>query len=247
MANCLRPCGIPRKAFLPNIHSLLHDVDVPFEDKDLMPAHTGSYIRTKKGTRRLLHDELAKGLGVPSTWLDKEYPDGRLMEQSIGVHIFEYLTPALQEKPLHNRNPPLTDGTFSPGPFPNILLNNTTDDSHGSDFHWVPPNLMTTGIWHKKRVYNLKRAALQCHREFGEDPATVIADGMRALEHHRSNYTATHPEPKHLQLLWWEFPPEHWFDLRHGSPMNFLEEPPLGIQPTTQTWARPNSRLPASS
>jgi hypothetical protein len=61
--------------------------------------------------------------------------------------------------------------------------------------------------------------------------ATVIKDGMRALEHHRSNYTATHPEPKHLQLLWWEFPPEHRYDLRHGSSMNFLKEPPLGIQP----------------
>jgi hypothetical protein len=80
MANCIRPCGIPRKDFLPSTHSLLHDVVVPFEDKHLMPAHAGSYIRTKKGTHRLLHEELAKGLVVPSTWLDKEYPAGRLME-----------------------------------------------------------------------------------------------------------------------------------------------------------------------
>jgi hypothetical protein len=71
MANCLRPCGIPRKVFLTNTHSLPHDALIPFEDQDLMPAHAGSYIRTKKGIRRLLYDELAEGLGIPSTWLDK--------------------------------------------------------------------------------------------------------------------------------------------------------------------------------
>jgi hypothetical protein len=87
------------------------------------------------------------------------------------------------------------------------------------------------GAWHKQRVANLRQAALKCHKDWGEDTNEVIAAGMRALDHHRSNYTATHPEPKHLQLLWCEFPPEHWFDLRHGSPMNFLKEPPLGIQP----------------
>jgi hypothetical protein len=82
MANCLRPCGIPWKAYRTITPSLPHDVDTPFEDWDLMPAHAGSYIQTKKGIRRMLHDELAKGLGVSSSWLDKQYPDGRLMEQS---------------------------------------------------------------------------------------------------------------------------------------------------------------------
>jgi hypothetical protein len=137
MANCLRPCGIPRKEFLARTHSLPHDAVVPFEDQDLMPAHAGSYIRTKKGIRRLLHDELAKGLGVPSTWLDKQYPDGRLMEQSIGVHIFEYLTPALQEKPIQNHE--LTGMDEMDGPTPalpklNNFWKNAEDNLPVTDF-----------------------------------------------------------------------------------------------------------------
>jgi hypothetical protein len=42
---------------------------------------------------------------------------------------------------------------------------------------------------------------------------------------HRGNYTATGPQVKQLQLIWWEFPPEHWTALRKGSRMNFLVTP----------------------
>jgi hypothetical protein len=41
------------------------------------------------------------------------------------------------------------------------------------------------------------------------DPEQIITKGKRMLDRHRANYTATHPEPKYLQTLWWEFPPEH--------------------------------------
>lgn len=56
-----------------------------------------------------------------------------------------------------------------------------------------------------------------------EDPTSVIDEGLEALRIHRENYT---PEGlKYLQLLWWEFPPEHQAAVRHGSSMRFLIDP----------------------
>lgn len=56
-----------------------------------------------------------------------------------------------------------------------------------------------------------------------------LQQGIRMLDIHRRNYTSTHPEPRELQILWWEFPREHWNDLRDGSSMNFLSTPPVGM------------------
>jgi hypothetical protein len=64
---------------------------------------------------------------------------------------------------------------------------------------------------------NLLKAA-----ESFEDPACVIDKGISAINNHCGNYTADGPEAKCLQLLWWEFPEEHWQPLREGSRMNFL-------------------------
>jgi hypothetical protein len=36
-------------------------------------------------------------------------------------------------------------------------------------------------------------------------------------------------DPKQLQLLWWEFPKEHWEPLKNGSRMNFLKHPEAKI------------------
>jgi hypothetical protein len=45
-----------------------------------------------------------------------------------------------------------------------------------------------------------------------EDLTSVIDEGIEAIN-------------IHLQLLWWEFPKEHWQPLRDDSRMNFLQEP----------------------
>jgi hypothetical protein len=73
------------------------------------------------------------------------------------------------------------------------------------------------------------RLAASCY----PDPDKLIRDGIRMLEIHRSNYTLEGPDPKQLQLLWWEFPKEHWDGLREGSKMNFLTAPPEGLRPNT--------------
>jgi hypothetical protein len=46
------------------------------------------------------------------------------------------------------------------------------------------------------------------------NPQKIIKEGKHMLDVRRSNYTETHPDPTHLQILWWEFCPEHWEDLR---------------------------------
>jgi hypothetical protein len=97
MANCSRPFGVPWKACQQNPTWQLPDRCVPHQDLDLMPAFAGSCIQTPKRTRRLLHDELSKGLGVPSAWLDDICPKGNLVEQTVGVRVFECLTTALHE------------------------------------------------------------------------------------------------------------------------------------------------------
>jgi hypothetical protein len=51
----------------------------------------------------------------------------------------------------------------------------------------------------------------------------LLVVGETALAIHWENYTEA--GPKCLQLLWWEFPPEHWEALRWGSSMNFLVQP----------------------
>jgi hypothetical protein len=43
------------------------------------------------------------------------------------------------------------------------------------------------------------------------------------LKRHRSNYTEE--GPKYLQLLWWEFPEEHWGPLREGCKLGFIIAP----------------------
>jgi hypothetical protein len=44
---------------------------------------------------------------------------------------------------------------------------------------------------------------------------------------HRKNYGPKGPH--HLVILWWNWPREHWKELRDGVSMNFLKEPPPGL------------------
>ena len=97
---------------------------------------------------------------------------------------------------------------------------NSESDDKKEPFHWTPPDLSIGGEWYNKRVATLWEAA-----DTRPDPEAVVKEGLELLTIHRGNYTATGPSPKQLQLLWWEFPPEHWTALREGCRMNFLTLP----------------------
>jgi hypothetical protein len=87
-------------------------------------------------------------------------------------------------------------------------------------FDWKPPDLSEGGSWFLDRVYSLTQASVTL-----PNPGKIIQEGLELLRIHRGNYNADGPKPKRLQLLWWEFPKEHWTALREGSRMNFLKEP----------------------
>ena len=55
----------------------------------------------------------------------------------------------------------------------------------------------------------------------------LLEDGLKILGEHRSNYGIA--GPTHLIILWWEWPPLHWLELREGVSMNFMEEPKPGL------------------
>jgi hypothetical protein len=85
MSNLLRPFGIPRTAYdlsWSEINRL-----APDSGREPMPPQLGAAIQTRQGVRRLLPDELDKGLGVPAEWGDRTaYPDS-LLNHLLGIHI----------------------------------------------------------------------------------------------------------------------------------------------------------------
>jgi hypothetical protein len=119
MSNLLRPFGIPRTAY-----------DLPWSERNgsapgtgREPIAIGSRYRTRRGARRLLPDELAKGLGVPAEWGDlTAYPGSLLNHLIAGVHTWEAIgrvisplfntrtrrTPSPPEKQLASALLPLT-------------------------------------------------------------------------------------------------------------------------------------------
>ena len=97
MNNCLRPAKIPWSAY--RVGDVYQDTSIPDCNKDPMPWRPGSVIQTRKGIWRLLHDELAKGLGVPKTWLQDHYPSGRIVEDTVALHLLEGLSPLLIRSP----------------------------------------------------------------------------------------------------------------------------------------------------
>jgi hypothetical protein len=58
-------------------------------------------------------------------------------------------------------------------------------------------------------------------------PPEWISDGEIALESHRKNYGPNGPQQ--LVVLWWNWPRDHWNELRDDLSMNFFDEPPQGL------------------
>jgi hypothetical protein len=98
-----------------------------------MPSRPGCPIVTLQGTRRLLNDELAKGLGTPKGWVAERYPDGRVLTLTVSLHILEGLSPALLKESLQvPSTPPELDSLLAQPPKP---------DPVPVPFVWKPPDL----------------------------------------------------------------------------------------------------------
>jgi hypothetical protein len=97
MSNLLRPHGVPREAYF---HADRHrpvTEAVPSSTTCSMPCAVGSWIDTPRGIRKLLPDELAKGLGVPLEWTNSGTPlPARYLNHLVGTHIWESLGAAIE-------------------------------------------------------------------------------------------------------------------------------------------------------
>jgi hypothetical protein len=235
MSNLLRPIGlVPRSAW-----NMSRSVDnLPRRETDPMPAHSGSWISDGGKARRLLPEELAKGLGVPKQWGSLESLTPRSLGGQTCSHIYEWIGNVLASADSQlNSNADNDDDTAGE---PNATVpeeepetgaetDQTTDKPTTADasddaplgtppWTWKPPDLRPGTTWYATRVANLADACKGIqHRE------KWFRQGLADLERHRRNYQGD--GIKELQLLWWEFPSEHWKDLREGCSMNFLTTP----------------------
>jgi hypothetical protein len=213
MSNLLTPPGLIRA------HQFVHGRHGdPIAQFDPMPSHLGACINTERGTRRLMPEESGRGLGTPKEWkMDPKRITQGLLDRTTSLFHWECLSSTLSRAA---RVAAKSDGT-TPKPLTwNEMRDKTRPARSEQEFSWKPPDLSEGREWHQKRMTNLRKAA-----ESFPDPAGVIAEGIKALNTHRNNYAMDGPDPKKLQLLWWEFPMEHWQPLREGSRMNFLRQP----------------------
>ena len=252
MRNLLMPTGIPNNAWVrkPTAHkddtrqllpcevrSVIRGEPV-YEIDGLMPDRVKALLRTEKGIRRLQSGELAKGKGVPSEWIvqcgNSTPVPNNVLKTTTCLHLWSTILD-LVVRTLIAPGGAEACAQVSPEPVPTNLpapdsnrtnpstnnLNDSTSDGdsrtsgQSGKWEWHVPDLSKDGDWYNARVHSLGLAVADL-----EDSGRLFTEGLRALEIHRGNYTDQ--GIKYLQLLWWEFPPEHWENLRLGSSMNFL-------------------------
>jgi hypothetical protein len=230
MANCLRPFGAgshrETKPQLPNHVVVRNSVTDP------MPPNAKSWIQTPKGFRRLHADELAKGLGMPSSWrcANPDQFQADTVDRMTAVHLWEVIGTCVHNVVATRPTTPTPvpsvskTETLPTRGIPEDVPRNSTPPAlltkvSDNEWTWAPPLLAPNRPWYRRRIANLRKA---CSKYPVEERVELMQQGKNDLERHRNNYG---PDgPTHLQLLWWEFPPEHWDDIRVGCSMNFLKE-----------------------
>ena len=219
MANLLTPPGLCKSKFIRRPQGLIMNAST-----DPMPSHPQALIRTDKGVRMLQTDEFSRGLGFTKS--ESELVTGGLARRTTSVFHWEYLSTALAGDP-----PIRVDGPSAPCvPVIDLLAPLTVDDTPPTfDFTWQPKDLSEGGEWYQDRISHLRHAC--AHFPNSTD---LYNDGLERLRTHRSNYDKDGPNPSYLQLLWWEFPPEHWVELRDGFRMNFLTTPKTKLMPNSE-------------
>ena len=93
------------------------------------------------------------------------------------------------------------------------------------EWSWACPDLSIDSLFYNSRVHTLRHAV----NTLSSDYAHLFNDGLHRLKLHRDNYGPNGPQ--HLVILWWEWPKEHWTELRDGASMNFMTPPVPGLVP----------------
>lgn len=229
MSNLLTPPGlIPRWAYTISSRAGARVESSP------MPSTPGRWITTHEGTRRLEVDEFIRGMGgvTPGPPNFGKHPLRSMALRSTSVFHWEHLTNSMSRSIWLK----VTPGMSNPSTAPRELL--PSDQRFPSrprapKFTWQPPDLSMGSPWYNRRLTNLNIAAAVYPLPDGVEEGTfrraLVTEGLEMLARHRANYDSVGPKPTHLQLLWWEWPYEHWVPLREGSKMNFQQEPPAII------------------
>jgi hypothetical protein len=237
MANLLSPTGIPPQAYLGGAavpEPPISPYDGPckvigrwgrepvFTPQGLMPDNLVAILEVRGRCRRLQVDELARAKGNPSEWNCK--PARRLPKEPVARCTSLHLLAAVGDSVTGNvieagaGTPVKGKSPRSPASDAAVGTDQSFDPSEDEFIAWTLPNLEKGGQWYCDRLRSLTAAV-----KGRPDAEQLMLEGEAALDLHRENYTES--GPKRLQLLWWEFPPEHWEALRLGSSMNFLVQP----------------------
>jgi hypothetical protein len=221
MSNLLRPPGlVPRASWNPG-RSI---IDLPCRETDPMPTHAGTWISDGGRARRLLPEELAKGLGVPKAWGNLERMEARPLGWQTCSHIYEWLGNVLATADVPPASPALAEDAAVPLPAPGFADSAPSRDASLPPWQWSGPDLTPGRRWHSDQVAALAEACKGIRNR-----ERWFRRGLADLERHRRNYGGN--GIKELQLLWWKFPCEHWKDLREGCSMNFLTAPTAKVTP----------------
>ena len=240
--NMLKPAGIPRKAFHNGdwtersydkcMTEAIHPCRVLGETSDgqrpvfcpsaSLPDSIGTLIKVDRPgrssqVRQLLAEELGKAKGFPPEW----ELSSAAIAQGTDIHTWAAIADTIWDA-WHAAEIPMADNSEPPkisGPsWTNDPEDVERDSTANETWCWNPPDLSEGSEWYNERVRNLHLAT-----DGRPDKDELFQSGLLELAIHRTNYGAE--GIKHLQILWWEWPPEHWDELREGCPMNFLTEP----------------------
>jgi hypothetical protein len=92
ISNLLTPPGL-----VPRSHYREPNGTEPRTDRDPMPEQVGKWIITERGARRLLREEVAKGLSLPKEWeLPAASLKGSMLEHTTSVYHWEYLSRGIE-------------------------------------------------------------------------------------------------------------------------------------------------------
>ena len=228
MSNLLTPPGlVPRARYRKHLPDYVPKAYHPTQDP--MPWEDGlkgsHWVSTERGYRAIAPDELLNGLGKKGV-----EPKTSLLRRTTSVYLWEYLGRALSGLEAPQRSTVRIKGESLAWSARDQLIREAAalpDQPDPEPYHWAPPPIHEGSRWFWARCSNLFRAALR----YPGREVELVNRGLRDLDIHRGNYDRHGPKPTHLKVLWWEFPPEHWDDLREGCPMNFLVTPMHKIEP----------------
>ena len=220
MSNLLTPPGLGRfRYFSNNVNGKVWNAAT-----DLMPSQPGSRIRTEKGIRNLRLEEVGRALGF-----DKEAATklkAHVAKRTTAVHHWEYIGRCM---PSRQTTRQVTRNLNSQDTQTKAAATSDVGASRSYSFEWKPPSLKDGSKWNEARKRNLRRAC-----DSYPNSEEMYRDGLQRLSVHRNNYNKDGPCPKRLQLLWWEFPREHWDELREGFRQRFLTKPTPTILPNAE-------------